>query len=227
MYGAGQLVFPRKGVKINVDTISGDDTGYIHVPPYNTLDIVGTSEYKRINITWAPFVYEDATMILPNGTVEFRKAESLSYPSLTRSSQVQFRGRVVGDRAHLMVGYGGTVAFERSSPHYLKFVGVTVQKTGRLLLKSAPANQSDVWVVEVVKDVGAVYRDGVVTVEGDGLFEARSLNLMAVSLVVDPAGRLSLDGQGYTGGVYIFEIVTETMETFNVLATKTVHVINL
>ena len=200
VYGAAHLVFPRKGAQLKVDTIYGDDTSYIHVPPDNTLDIIGTSEYHRINVTWAPIVYEGATIILPNGTLEFRRAESLSYPSLVRSSQVQFWGRVIGDRAHLMVGHGGTVRFTTASPRQLRFVGITIQKTGRLVLDSEAANESDVWSIDVVKDLGPVYREGIVTVEGDGLLQARSLSLNAVSLVVDPVGKISLNGQGHSGG---------------------------
>ncbi|KAJ7340196.1 hypothetical protein OS493_002927 [Desmophyllum pertusum] len=146
IYGGGQLVFPRAGTEVRVDTIYGDDTGYIHVPPFNTLNMTGTSEYKRINVTWAPFVYENATFVLPNGTVEI------------------------------------------------------LQKTSRLLLDSNLGDESDGWTIEVAKEYGPVYREGVVTIEGDGTFEARSLILKAESLVVDPLGKLTLDGKGYLAG---------------------------
>ena len=185
---------------MRVDTIYGDDTGYIHVPPFNTLNMTGTSEYKRINITWAPFVYKSATFILPNGTVEIRKAGSLSYPNIQRSSHVKFWGIVLGFKAHLMVGYGATVSFETSCPRNLNFVGITVQKTSRLIMKSMVGNESDGWTIEVARDHGPVYREGVVTIEGDGLFEARSLKVKAVSLVIDLRGKLILDGKGYLAG---------------------------
>ena len=185
---------------MRVDTIYGDDTGHIHVPPANTLNMTGTSEYRRINVTWAPLVYEGATFVLPNGTVEFRGAESLSYPNIKRSSFLKFWGIVLGFKAHLMVGYGATISFETSCPRNLNFVGITVQKTSRLILNSMAGNESDGWTVEIKKDHGPIYRDGVVTIEGDGLFEARSLKIKSLSLTVDQRGKLALDGKGYEAG---------------------------
>ena len=185
---------------MRVDTIYGDDTGHIHVPPANTLNMTGTSEYRRINVTWAPLVYEDATFVLPNGTVEFRRAENLGYPDIKRSSFLKFWGIVLGFKAHLMVGYGATISFETSCPRNLNFVGITVQKTSRLILNSMAGNESDGWTVEITKDHGPIYRDGMVTIEGDGLFEARSLKIKSLSLTVDQRGKLALDGKGYEAG---------------------------
>ena len=185
---------------MRVDTIYGDDTGHIHVPPANTLNMTGTSEYRRINVTWAPLVYEGATFVLPNGTVEFRRAENLGYPDIKRSSFLKFWGMVLGFKAHLMVGYGATVSFETSCPRNLNFVGITVQKTSRLILNSMAGNESDGWTVEITKDHGPIYRDGMVTIEGDGLFEARSLKIKSLSLTVDQRGKLALDGKGYEAG---------------------------
>ena len=185
---------------MRVDTIYGDDTGHIHVPPANTLNMTGTSEYRRINVTWAPLVYEGATFVLPNGTVEFRRAENLGYPDIKRSSFLKFWGMVLGFKAHLMVGYGATISFETSCPRNLNFVGITVQKTSRLILNSMAGNESDGWTVEITKDHGPIYRDGMVTIEGDGLFEARSLKLKSLSLTVDQRGKLALDGKGYEAG---------------------------
>ena len=185
---------------MRVDTIYGDDTGHIHVPPANTLNMTGTSEYKRINVTWAPLVYEAATFVLPNGTVEFRRAENLGYPDIKRSSFLKFWGIVLGFKAHLMVGYGATISFETSCPRNLNFVGITVQKTSRLILNSMAGNESDGWTVEITKDHGPIYRDGMVTIEGDGLFEARSLKIKSLSLTVDQRGKLALDGKGYEAG---------------------------
>ena len=185
---------------MRVDTIYGDDTGHIHVPPPNTLNMTGTSEYRRINVTWAPLVYEGATFVLPNGTVEFRRAENLGYPDIKRSSFLKFWGIVLGFKAHLMVGYGATISFETSCPRNLNFVGITVQKTSRLILNSMAGNESDGWTVEITKDHGPIYRDGMVTIEGDGLFEARSLKIKSLSLTVDQRGKLALDGKGYEAG---------------------------
>ena len=170
------------------------------MPPFNTLNMTGTSEYKRINVTWAPFIYENATLVLPNGTVEIRRPESLVYPNLARGSHVKFWGLVLGFKAHLMIGTGALVSFETSSSRYLNFVGITVQKSGRLVLNSLRGNESDGWTVEVTKDHGPVYREGVVTIEGDGVFEVQCVTLKAESLVIDPAGKVNLDGKGYVGG---------------------------
>lgn len=202
VYGAGHLVFPRQGTVVKVDAIYGDDTGYIHVPPRNTLNITGMAEYKRINVTWAPYVYQDATLVLPNGTFEIRQAENLSYPAaLARSSQVSFWGQVVGNKAHFMVGYGATVTFESSAPRNLQFAGISIQKTGRLELISSRNNESDIWDVKVTKVMAPVYRDGSVTVEGGGIFVVRNLRLNAERLTVDPVGTLTANGKGFTSGI--------------------------
>jgi len=77
---------------------------------------------------------------------------------------------------------------------------MTIQKNGRLLLKSAPSNESDQWNIDVIKDYGPVGREGLVTIEGEGRIEARSLKLKAESIVVDPVGLLTLDGEGELAG---------------------------
>lgn len=128
VYGAAHLVFPRIGVQVKVsEYIYGDDTGYIHVAPTTTLNMTGTSDYKRFNVTWAPMVYSKGTWVFPNGTMEFRRAESLAHPSLTRSSHVAVWGTLIGDNGHLMVGYGGTVSFENS-----RFVSQTINEAEQI-----------------------------------------------------------------------------------------------
>ena len=194
---------------MRVNTIYGDDTGYIHIAPQNTLNITGVSEYKRINVTWGPYLYRDAMMILPNGTFEIRQARSREYPSLTRSSHVTFWGRLIGDQGHLMVGFGGRVTFALSCPRFLKFVGMTIQKNGRLEYMSMADNESDKWTVEVMKGIGPVYRDGVFTIEAEGRVTARTLHVIAESLVVDPGGYLLLDGKGYPAGK--LEVIGSTL----------------
>lgn len=92
------------------------------------------------------------------------------------------------------------------SPRYLRFVGITVQKSGRLVFMSTPTNESDQWTVEVRKDHGPIYREGVVTIQSGGYVKARSLAIKAVSLVVDSDGLLTLDGQGHVNGKYNFII---------------------
>lgn len=204
VYGAGHLVFPRQGTIVKVDTIYGDDTGYIHVPPQNTLNITGVSNYKRINVTWAPYVYQGATLVLPNGTFEIRKAENLSYPSeLVRSSHVSIWGQVVGTKAHFLVGHGASVKFESSAPRLLQFAGISIQKTGRLELDSLQNNESDIWDMRVTKVSAPVYRDGSVTVEGGGIFVVRNLRLTADRLNLDPIGLLTANGKGFISGMIL------------------------
>lgn len=86
------------------------------------------------------------------------------------------------------------------SPRDLTFVGITIQKNGRLVLESAPSNESNQWNINIVKDYGPVGREGIVTIEGEGRMEARSLMLKAESIVVDPVGVLTLDGKGELAG---------------------------
>jgi hypothetical protein len=37
LYGGAHLVFPGNGTRITVETIVGDDTGYLHVGPGQTV----------------------------------------------------------------------------------------------------------------------------------------------------------------------------------------------
>ena len=67
-------------------------------------------------------------------------------------------------------------------------------------MNSIAGNESDGWTVEITKDHGPIYREGMVTIEGDGSFEARSLTIKALSLTVDQRGKLTLDGKGYEAG---------------------------
>ena len=71
-------------------------------------------------MTWAPFVYANATLVLPYATVEFRKTASKLYPSLTIPSLFKIWGIVDGQNAHLLVGHGGTLQFELSSKRFLR-----------------------------------------------------------------------------------------------------------
>lgn len=69
-----------------------------------------------------------------------------------------------------------------------------------MVLQSAQSNASDQWNIDVIKDYGPVGREGMVTIEGEGRLEARSLSLKAESIVVDPVGVLYLDGKGELSG---------------------------
>lgn len=116
VYGAAHLVFPKTGTQVEVsEYIYSDDTGHIHVAPSTTLNMTGTSQYKRFNVTWAPLIYSGGIWAFPNGTLEFRPPYKRPYnPKLLRSPHVSIWGAVVGDRGHLMVGSGSTITFEKS-----------------------------------------------------------------------------------------------------------------
>ena len=183
--------------------VQGDDTGYIHVAPGNTLRLTAESTYRRTNITWAPLVYQDAFFILPNATVEFRGIKSLEYPSLQRPSHVDIWGQVVGNLGHLMVGFGATVTFKEIAPRTLTFVGVTIQKRGRLVFESEYGNTTDRWDVNLLTDAGPLRRDGKLSVEGGGVLEAKRLQIRAEFIDVQYAGVISLNGQGYLAGKFV------------------------
>lgn len=116
------MVFPSSNTVIETAFVYGDFTGYIHIPPGNKLNMTGVSPYKRVNMTWAPFVYQAATFVLPYATVEFRQTGSKQYPSLTIPSLYKIWGIMDGQNAHLLVGHGGTLQFELSSHRFLKYV---------------------------------------------------------------------------------------------------------
>ncbi len=120
IYGGAQLVFPSNRSTVETELIYGDFTGYIHIPAYNKLNMTVVSPYKRVNMTWAPYVYENATFVLPTATVEFRKTASKSYPTLTIPSVFKIWGILDGQNAHLLVGHGGTLSMELSSRRSLR-----------------------------------------------------------------------------------------------------------
>ena len=74
------------------------------------------SQYRRANVTYEIYLYEDATWILPESIVEFR--EVLDQPgigmsntyacssSYLRATSSHLWGTVVGDKAHLLVSTG-------------------------------------------------------------------------------------------------------------------------
>ena len=71
---------------------------------------------KFYNITWAPVIYETATLILPEATVEVRQSFDWNEFSNTepyacvasqlRESEVTIWGTLDGSKAHLLVGTG-------------------------------------------------------------------------------------------------------------------------
>jgi hypothetical protein len=126
--------------------------------------------------------------------------ESVEYPSLERPSHVDIWGQVVGNLAHLMVSFGATLAFKDVAPRSLTFVGITIQKKGKLIFESEYANTTDLWDINLLVDAGPLRRDGKLTVEGGGILEARRLRIRSETLDVQYAGLINLDGQGYLAG---------------------------
>ena len=200
IYGTANLYIDGQGTELTTLLVQGDDSGYIHVAPGNTLRLTAESTYRRTNITWAPLIYHGAYFILPNATVELREANSQEYPKLPRPSAIGIWGQVVGNRAHLMVGYGATLIFTDIAPRSLTLVGITVQKKGRLVFQSEYDNTTNRWDVNLIADAGPLRRDGKLTVEGGGVIDTRLLRIRAESLDAQYAGLINLNGQGYRAG---------------------------
>lgn len=199
LYGGSHLYIDGNGTEMSARFVQGDDTGFIHIAPGNILRLTGESVYRRTNVTWAPRVYHGAQFILPNSTIEFRLVNA-EYPELKRPTHIDFWGQVVGNLAHLMVGYGATLTFTDIAPRSLTFVGITIQKKGKLVFQSKYGNTSDRWNINLKKGLGPLRRDGKLTVEGGGHLEARCLKLSAESVDVHYEGYVDLNGQGYIAG---------------------------
>ncbi|XP_038052472.1 uncharacterized protein LOC119725183 [Patiria miniata] len=208
IYGGAELTFDRNNTIVRSGEVVGDDTGYLHVAPNHTLDINKVSPYKRLNVTWAPYIYENASFILPPATIEFRQSFDWTqfYPqaacpsSMLISSHVSIWGTLDGSRAHLLVGSGGTLTMELPSPRNLQFVEVTVQEDGLFELKSYYGQEDDHWQIEVTPGEGEGQRSGRVTVEGGGTLKASVLDLRAHSVVVDDGGAITADSMGLIDG---------------------------
>lgn len=77
--------------------------------------LLQSSAYRRANMTYHLFLYEGATWILPEATVEFRDVldeagrgiRSDACPSgLLNSNFIKIWGTVIGDKAHLLIATG-------------------------------------------------------------------------------------------------------------------------
>lgn len=77
--------------------------------------VLQSSAYRRANMTYHLFLYEGATWILPEATVEFREVldeagrgiRSDACPSgLLNSNFIKIWGTVIGDKAHLLIATG-------------------------------------------------------------------------------------------------------------------------
>ena len=75
------------------------------------------SPYKRVNMTWLPYIYEQATLILPSATFEVRQSldevglgintHACASSNLKLNSNVRtIWGALDGHRAHLLIGEG-------------------------------------------------------------------------------------------------------------------------
>ncbi|PIK55159.1 Tenascin-X [Apostichopus japonicus] len=165
------------------------------------------STYKRINVTWAPYIYEGAHFVLPPAILELRapvdwsqythrRKESIACPSsMVRSSTVTIWGALDGSQSHLLIGPGGTLQMGLPSNREVGFVGITVQDSGRLIFNSHYGEADDTWVVTVSKDEGPYKRDGSVTIEGGGRLTARNLHVIAESVHIEAGGLLTLEGR--------------------------------
>ena len=100
-----------------------------------------------------------------------------------------------------MVGYGATITFKEIAPRSLTFVGITIQKKGRLIFETKYGNMTDIWDLNLISDTGPLRRDGRLTVEGDGILISRRLRIRAEFIDVQHAGNINLNGQGYVAGI--------------------------
>ncbi|XP_070535282.1 uncharacterized protein [Ptychodera flava] len=209
VYGAAELAIFGNRTVVKSDHIYGDDTGYVSIGPYQYLELTAVSPYKRENVTYAPYIYENATFKLPTATSEFRQSFDWNEvsgafnpcpASMLVSSQDKIWGTLDGSNAHLLVGTGGTITMQLPATRDLQFVGITIQDGGLFDLKSLEGVEEEQWHVQVVPGSGEGKRYGRVTIEGGGQFVAANLELNAHSLIVDSAGLLSVNNGGVLSG---------------------------
>ncbi|KAK2190044.1 hypothetical protein NP493_91g04021 [Ridgeia piscesae] len=108
-------------------------------------------------MTVAIYVYENATLVLPPAVVDFRQRfdqAALDVPQACPatdlvSSQVKIWGRLIGDKAHLLVSKGATLIMELPAIRQLRFAGITVQDGGVFDLQSYYGDPTDQWSIEV------------------------------------------------------------------------------
>lgn len=77
--------------------------------------LLQSSAYRRANMTYHLFLYEGATWILPEATVEFREVldeagrgirSDACSSGLLNSNFIKIWGTVLGDKAHLLIATG-------------------------------------------------------------------------------------------------------------------------
>ena len=114
------MTFTGSRTAVQTVTVVGDDTGYIHVGPNHTLEMTDVSPYRRINITFAPYIYQEAKWILPKAMVEFRqpldeKSKGMSSSAcdsgLLRNKNHNIWGTMSARKAHILIGTGNDIVF--------------------------------------------------------------------------------------------------------------------
>ncbi|KAK3576661.1 hypothetical protein CHS0354_004945 [Potamilus streckersoni] len=205
LYGGAHLTFGGNRTTVITMRLFGDDTGHIHIPPYHTLKLLPLPKYHRLNVTYVPYVYENATWILPDSVIEFRqsldeKSSGINTAScdtsFLNSNTLKIWGNIIGDDAQLLIATGITMIMEDRSPRTMKFSNITIQDGAILQLKSYYGDETDQWEM-TIKRSGRV---GMLTIEGGGKLIARNLHATSDIVKVDAAGILTLNGAGLTGG---------------------------
>ncbi|CAH1775844.1 unnamed protein product, partial [Owenia fusiformis] len=210
IYGGAHLTYDGGNSTLTSTRIVGDDTGYLHVAPWNTLEWTEVSEWRRVNMTWQPYIYENALFILPTAMVEIRQVldqqglginSAMCTSGYLTSSTRQFWGTVQSDNAHVFIGYGATVIMQLPSLRHLDMVGLTIQDGGVLDFRSDDNDLDDQWTLQVIADDLEGDRDGKIRVEGGGEIKAKALYIYSIYLDVDHEGVIQADYQGNLAGV--------------------------
>ncbi|XP_052779121.1 uncharacterized protein LOC128216566 [Mya arenaria] len=120
LYGGAHLTLNGTGITLKTDFLYGDDSAHLHLGPGHKLEQTEVSQYRRTNISYEVFLYEGATWVWPDSTVEFRRtldqralgmdtgATSCS-SSILRTTSGRIWGNIDGTKSHLLVSTGATL----------------------------------------------------------------------------------------------------------------------
>ncbi|WAR25690.1 hypothetical protein MAR_011394 [Mya arenaria] len=182
LYGGAHLTLNGTGITLKTDFLYGDDSAHLHLGPGHKLEQTEVSQYRRTNISYEVFLYEGATWVWPDSTVEFRRTLD------QRALGMDTGATSCSSRPPL--AESGEISTERSR------ISLFRQDEGTLELLSGYGSITDKWTLIVRRGSN----NGQLTIEAGGVLKARNLLVQTDIIKVDALGILTASGSGKTDG---------------------------
>ncbi|KAL5013117.1 hypothetical protein ScPMuIL_007387 [Solemya velum] len=200
LYGNAHLTFLGNNTRVKAFRIVGDDSAHLHVAPYHTLEITETNHHRMINVTYHPYIYENAKWILPESQFVIRESldekargiNSNACPTANlNSANLVIWGTFQSYLAHIVVASGGILTFAEGHNHQILLSNLTIEERGTVDLRG-----TEQWDLRVKRN----WYNGHVIVEYKGLVKAVHLKVTTDYLLVNNGGHVTMSTRGLIGG---------------------------